>query len=197
MSPFVVRSSCDPLALDRLPDEIAVGSEMARSKKPLRERFYEVPPGTKHLVVVWERFRSFDEACARFPVDPCLYTFANPESRASLYVGKATCLRRRYAAAFGALRALMSEAKALLFVACVEPSHLELVEHTIVFWDCTSYNKRLKYTRPWPEVSLLHRHNGVSSWWGSGNAVETGATYDGPLFCRPGDLRYRDTGAER
>jgi hypothetical protein len=167
---------------------------MTRRKRPLRERSYGPPPNTKHLVIEWERFRTFDEACARFVVEKCLYTFASGEHRRALYVGKATSLRRRYAAAFGALKALMSESGSLLFVAPVDSSYLRLAEHTIVFWDCTLYNERDLGTLPRPYVALLHRHNGVGSWWGSGSAVESGATYDGPLFCGPGSLRDKYTG---
>jgi hypothetical protein len=125
----------------------------------------------------------------------CLYALARQDDRRALYVGQASGLGRRYSAALGALKALMSEARVLLFAAPFGPAHLDLVEHTIIFWDCTSYNTKGTKTRPWPPVPILHRFNNVSSWWGSGSALESGATYEGPLFCGPDEMRDRQTGA--
>jgi hypothetical protein len=160
------------------------------------KRAYEVSPGVKHFVVEWERFRNFEDACKPFGEKSCLYVLATQKDRRALYVGKASGLARRYSAALGALKALMSEAQVLLFVAPCDPAHLDVVEHTIIFWDCTSYNKRGTKTRPWPHVPVLHRFNNVGSWWGSGSAVESGAIYEGPLFLRPGDFRDGQTGAQ-
>jgi hypothetical protein len=88
----------------------------------------------------------------------------------------------------------MSEANVRLFAAGVDASLLTFVEHTILFWDRTHHNTRGLESRPHPHIPLLHQFNGVSSWWGSGHAVERGSTYVGPLFCSPGDWRDRHTG---
>lgn len=162
-----------------------------------RGRRYELSPEPTKLVIEWERFRNFDDACKSFGKRSCLYTLASEKDRKALYVGQASGLARRYSAALGALKALMSEAQILLFVAPLDPTHLDLAEHTIIFGDCTRYNKRGRGTRPWPHVPILHRFNNVGSWWGCGYAVESGMTYEGPLFLRPGDFRDHRTGAER
>ena len=166
---------------------------MSQPERELRYRVYPVPEGTRSVTVAWERFVNFADACERFPEDSCLYSFQRSD-RTSLYVGKATGLRKRYAADSGALGALLNYSGALLFVAPIVPSLLLLTEHTIIFWDCTSHNKQGQRQRPFPHVTLLHQFNGVTSWWGSGNAREPGATYEGPLFSRPGEIRDAHTG---
>jgi len=164
-----------------------------RESPPPRYRWYDVPEGTQSLAIEWERFSSFGQAAARFRDGSCLYTLQTAD-RSSLYVGKANGLRRRYASASGALDAALGNSTALVFVAAVESSLLDFLEHTIIFWDCPQYNARGIHTRPWPHVPLLHQFDGVSSWWGSGPARETGGIYEGPLFCSPGQVRAADTG---
>ena len=162
---------------------------MARRDRTLRHTLYSAPEGVRSVVIQWERFSSFSEACARFPAAPCLYTLQSAE-RLSLYVGKATGLRKRYAAVRGVLEALHRRSDVLLFAAPVERSLLELVEHTIIFWDCPIDNARGIYTRPYPHVRLVHEYQGVCSAWGSG-----GEKYQGPQFCGPGAMRDEFSGA--
>jgi hypothetical protein len=167
---------------------------VTRRQRPIRRSPYELSPVPESLVIEWERFSSFSDACKRFPTESCLYTLARPTDRTALYVGKASGLRRRYAAAFGALNALMSESAVLFFVAPVDGTQLEFAEHTIIFWDCPVHNTRGVHTRPTPDIPILHRFNGVGSWWGGGLTVERGTTYEGPMFCGPGTMRDRHTG---
>lgn len=159
----------------------------------MKRRWYELPR-VGHLEINWELFGSFEEACKRHPTQSCLYTLSRREDRRCLYVGKATGLRRRYATAYGALKALMAESGVVLFVAAIEQKRLELLEHTLIFWEYPPYNKRGHHTRPAPHLRILHRFNGVSSWWGGGTPCEEGARYEGPLFCGPGDMRDAATG---
>lgn len=85
----------------------------------------------------------------------------------------------------------------LLFVAPLDARLLDFTEHTIVFWDDTTHNTRGRRTLPMPYVPILHRFDSVGSWWGSGRPVESGKAYRGPMFCEPGELRDRHTGAMR
>ena len=156
-----------------------------------RQRLYNVPNIPRSLVLDWYRFKGFDDALAGFPSESVLYTLqsAHLDGRTSFYVGKATGLRRRYASARGALGALMSQSSTVLFVASVQEPLLKLVEHTIIFWDSPTYNARDKSTMPAPRVHLVHRFNGITEY-----SAGSDIPYEGPLFCRPGDLKddYKD-----
>jgi hypothetical protein len=88
----------------------------------------------------------------------------------------------------------MAMSQAMLFVARMEPDRLSFVEHTMIFWHCPVYNRHGMRPRPHPQLPLLHRFNEVSSWWGRGYAREVGRSYEGPLFCGPGDMRDGETG---
>ncbi|HKY34853.1 MAG TPA: hypothetical protein VJN18_02835 [Polyangiaceae bacterium] len=90
--------------------------------------------------------------------------------------------------------ALLLNSDIRLFVAPVDASLLAFIEHTIVFWDCPPHNTRLKGTRPWPHIPLVHTFDGVSSWWGCGHAREVGKAYQGPQFCGPGTIREANIG---
>lgn len=159
-----------------------------------RRHTYDLPTATTRVVVEWQQFSSFADACKRFKTESCLYTFARKSDRTALYVGKATGLRRRYGAALGALKALMQLAEVLLFVAPLDAKLLDFTEHTIVFWDDTTHNTRGRETLPLPYVPILHRFYPAGS--GSG-LVESGGAYQGPAFCAPGEMRDRHTGARR
>ena len=166
-------------------------SSPLRSNPEPERRHYGVPEGTLRAVLEWRRFRSMEEACSYAADDSCVYALQS-ESRESLYVGKTSSLKRRYSPAAGLVGALMSEAKVLLFVARVKPELLDLVEHTIIFWDAPPRNRRGLGMRPSPHLPLVHSFEGVSCWWGSGCDG-----YEGPRFCEPGALRDRYTGQFR
>jgi len=156
---------------------------------PTRRRFYELPIGTRHVLVEWRLFDSFRAARRQFWSTPCLYTFADPSNRQGDYVGKtATGLGLRYPSEPERSRG------ALVFVAALEPPYLEFAEHMTIFYHCPPVNKRGRGTLPLPHIPILHRFEGVDSWWGCGTTRTIGRCYEGPLFLRPGNIREAGTG---
>jgi len=137
------------------------------------------------VALQWRRYPSFQRAFDEAGDESSLYTLQNPD-RTALYVGQTRSLRQRYASVRGAMDALMSASHALLFVAPVDPALADLVEHTIVFWDCTPHNARLHASMPSPVVAVRHYFEGSAP-----------GTYDGPQFCPPGTMRDADSGRYR
>jgi hypothetical protein len=80
----------------------------------------------------------------------------------------------------------MSCSNALLFVAPVAPEIVSLVEHTLIFWDATPHNRQLLQSMPVPYIRLEHTLVGVED--------VPARRYEGPGFCRPGELRDWESG---
>jgi hypothetical protein len=156
---------------------------------PRRARFHPLPADTKPVLVDWQRFDSLRGARAAFWSTSCLYVFTNLEHIAQ-YVGKAsTGLGPRYSSAPEKSRG------ALVFVARIEQPFLEFVEHMTIFYGCPWYNRNGRSTLPLPHVPILHRFDGVESWWGASTLSNClRRRYDGPLFQRPGITREAGTG---
>lgn len=162
---------------------------MTIGSKPSRKRFYRLPPDTSNVLVEWQRFNSFRSARVEFWFTPCIYVFADRSNRLPAYVGKTTTgLGPRYS------RAPETSQGALVFVAPLDPPHLEFVEHMTIFWGCPTANRRGHGTLPGPHIPIFHRFDGVDSWWGSGTTRPFGANYEGPLFLPPGITREVGTG---
>ena len=151
---------------------------------PPRSRRHQLPQCPEHILVEWYRYALFRAARQHFKRTACLYAFVDPACNLPDYVGKTTTgLGKRYS------RAPKASEGQLVFVAPLESPYLELVEHTLIFWDSPVFNRRGSDTLPLPHVPLLHRYDGVESWWGSGHPRTGKRDYEGPLFCRPGVRR--------